>query len=160
MNTLRCTFIAAMSLLLWPSISEAKTYHRSCRFQVMVDIPDTNMTRLTFFGYRATASAGWYIPNTIRVRAYRRAVSCLRASWEGHSYSSLPPECTEASGIVGYDIGSMSQKIRYSGCPAWDYPRSVRVRVRGLIWGNKGCGGSIKLLQSYITLVEGYEINC
>jgi len=160
MKPLHTILLITALVLLVATSAEARTYHRSCNVKAQTVCLDRNMVTVTFDEFTSTGSGGTYIPNTIRLRAYRKAVSCLNAAWGLRDSYGVPPECTEDSGISGFDIGSMNQIIRREACPAWPTLHgTIRVQVRGHISGDYGCGGSVTKKDKIIDLGE-YEISC
>ncbi len=160
MNAFRCACIAAVGLLLCTSIAEAQRYRRSCRVDMTAANQNANQVTVYFERFSASAASNAYIPNTLRLRAYRRAVSCLGAVWDRRHGYGVPPECTAANGISGFDIGSLNQVIRREACPTWSWRGTTRVIVRARISGNKGCGGRRTRRSAIVTLGSGYAISC
>ena len=146
-----------LSLVCLSTAADARTYVRWCdaRFRIVpfesveptLVAPRDNVYTETF---RARASAGWYIPNTIRERAYRRARDCFNSLWDAPNSGSehgVPAQCTNdgGNGIYGFNPSpSLLEDIRNRACHAWRAHRgtTVRVRIIGNVWGDDGCGGS------------------
>ncbi len=156
--------IAVLSAISILSTAEARTYHRSCNaaFRVIPLVAGLDAVRDTVRTetFSARASAGGYIPNTIRLRAYRRARNCLRSAWAdplNGSARGIPAECTNSGGdgVYGFNptpslLGDMANRA----CRAWPNHRGryVSVRITADIWGDKGCGGDRLLERTYFQL--------
>ena len=146
--------IAVLSTICILSTAEARTYHRSCRatfriipFQRGLD-PRSDAVKVELF--YARASGGTYIPNTIRLRAYRRLRNCINSAWAdplNGSVRGIPAECTNSDGVGVFEYNphpSLLEYMKNRACEEWgrDYQNmSVAVRIVADIWGNKGCGG-------------------
>jgi len=156
--------IAVLSAIFIVSTAEARTYHRSCNAAFRV-IPlvvglDTVRDTVRTETFSAKASGGGYIPNTIRLRAYRRARNCLRSAWAdplSGSERGIPAECTNngGDGVYGFNpspslLGDMAKRA----CRAWPSFRGhdVSVRITADIWGDKGCGGNKISKRTYFQL--------
>lgn len=145
---------AVLSLICASTAAEARTYVRWCNasFRIVpfasgLQAPRDNAYTDTF---RARASGGWYIPNTIRMRAYRRARDCINRLWDAPNSGSengVPTECNNngGNGIYGYNpYPSLLEHIQDRACRAWPAHRGhiIPVRIIGNVWGDNGCGGS------------------
>ena len=147
--------IAVLSLVCVIPTAEARTYIRWCSavfriipFATGLD-PVADTVRLEPFSARA--SGGGYIPNTIRLRAYRRARDCINSAWAdplSGSVSGIPAQCTNdgGNGIYGYNPSpSLLGDMANTACHAWgpEYRGMwVPVRIVADIYGDWGCGGS------------------
>jgi hypothetical protein len=145
-----------VSLIGISTAAGARTYVRWCNasfrivpFALGLQAPRDNVYTETF---RARASGGWYIPNTIRTRAYRKARDCINSLWDSPgsgSVNGVPAQCTNngGNGIYGFNpTPTFLEDIRNRACRAWgpEYRgRTVPVRIIGNVWGNNGCGGSV-----------------
>ena len=148
------------ALLLSGSIAEARTYYRSCEVTIYVSNQERNLVTVPVETFTATASAGGYIPNTIRLRAYRKAVSCLTAAWALQDGSGPPDECDEENGISGFGIGSWPHYIASRACPVWSWLGTAYVHVWAHIRGDNGCGGGLFDKDVTVDLGSWYEIFC
>ncbi|MCB1800079.1 MAG: hypothetical protein KDI82_00175 [Gammaproteobacteria bacterium] len=162
------TFLIGAVLLgsiVMSSALEARTYVRWCsaNFRIIPmeagldNVRDT--VRTTHF--RARASGGWYIPNTIRLRAYRRARDCINTAWAdpyNGSVRGVPAACTNSGGNGIYDYNptpSLLGDLANSACHAWGPAyrgRYVNVRIVADISGDWGCGGSTRSKSTFIPL--------
>jgi len=153
-----CALAVAMGAVLSPSVAEAST--RSCHAAVMVTNQQRNM--VTVFVNRFTASASGVGYNRNRRHASDRAASCLQAAW-AHRYEAgfVPAECNASHGISGFNADrGLHHAIGYDACRAWHWSGSVRVHVRGYVWGDKGCSGRGTGRSRFIELASWYRISC
>jgi hypothetical protein len=146
--------ISIVSLIFVSTAVEARTYVRWCNvgFRIVPFAPGLQAPRDNAYtqAFRARASGGGYIPNTIRMRAYRRARDCINSLWDAPqsgSENGIPSECTNngGNGIYGFNPSpSLLEDIRTRACSAWPAyrGRTVPVRIIGNVWGDNGCGGS------------------
>lgn len=148
------------------STAEARTYHRSCNavFRILPLQPGLDIVRDTVRAepFSAKASAGGYIPNTIRMRAYRRARNCITTAWADPLSHSIPAECTNSGGNGIYDYSphpSLLGEMANRACHAWPGHRGryVMVRIVADIWGDNGCGGSRSSHETMIPLEGGVD---
>jgi hypothetical protein len=153
------------------STAEARTYYRWCSasFRILPFAPGLDPVRDTvrMEPFRARASGGGYIPNTIRERAYRRARNCINRAWAdpyNGAVRGVPAECTNSggNGIYGYNpspslVGDMANRA----CHAWG-PRYrgqyILVRVVADVWGDRGCGGHWTRKDAYFQLADRYRL--
>lgn len=159
-----------LALVIGISVSsavEARTYHRSCNavFRILPLEPGLDLVRDTVQvePFYAQASAGGYIPNTIRLRAYRRARDCINSAWADPLSHSIPAECTNSGGNGIYDYSphpSLLGEMANRACHAWGpgyRGRYVMVRIVGYISGDNGCGGSRSSDDIIIPLAGGVD---
>lgn len=162
MNRMSWVVIAALAGLAGCSTAEARDYTRSCNVSISVVNQNRNMPTVIIARFSAMATASTYIPNTLRLRAYRRANSCLNWAWSRRDQSAIPEACTASNGISGYNVRHLGLTISRVACRDWGYARRSRTRVavRGHIWGNKGCGGSRRKTDATVTLATNHLIYC
>jgi hypothetical protein len=142
----------------------ARDYYRSCSGALKVTNSEYNLVTLYVKPFTATASAGWYIPNTIRLRAYRRARSCfdnLSDLFAGLDWDrSL---CEESNGIRGMYPGMGLYNAIVQACarhwPWW--VRDATVNIYGTVWGGKGCGGDRRSTSvAWYPIERNYRVRC
>ncbi len=160
MKSYICKAAILVAALAASGVAEAQDYRRSCEGSILVTNQQRNMVTVKVDGFTATGSGGGYMPNTIRLRAYRHAVACVTAAWAIRDGSGPPPECDEAHGITGFEIGSWPQAIARTACPAWSWSGSVLVDALAHIRGGNGCGGDYGKTSKWIVLGRDYRISC
>lgn len=140
-------------------VANNQDYTRSCTGVYMVTNQNRNMVTIFVERFTATASGGIYIPNTIRMRAYRKALACMQAAWERPYETSIPTECTPSSGINGYETRGLLNAIREAARRDWHWDGNVEVDVFAYIYGDKGCGGERNKTSTHVRLADNYSIN-
>jgi hypothetical protein len=154
-------FVLSLVVGLGPSTAEAD-YTRSCSAKYRLTNAERNMVTAFTQGFSARASDRWYIPNTIRVRAYRRARACLQAGYNNmisDSPSSSVPECDESHGIVNYPRGDVRGQLGNACGGAW-HTGFTSVKVYGSIEGDKGCGGDRRSKSDPWIYLGTIRLNC
>ena len=147
-----------MIVLLSTSAINARTYRRSCKAVFKIVNQNRNMVPVYVEEFSAKASAGRFIPNTIRLRAYRKAIKCMKQAWENESHR--PEECTPAKGINNYETGHLINAVTSAACEKWNWTGRLRVQAYASIRGDKGCGGDRKKKDVQVKLAEWYPIFC
>jgi hypothetical protein len=150
-------------VFLFGSVAQA-TYYRSCHGRVLAYLEEEGVTGpVVVDEFTATGSGGIYIPNTIRLRAYRKAVDCLENAIASSGEGVIPEQCTEANDINGFEIDSWRGHIQDAGCEDWGsrgFTGHLHVTLWGYVSGDNGCGGSYGDTSDYIKLAEWYGIYC
>jgi hypothetical protein len=157
-----CVVMATFAVLMGASMAVARDYTRSCNASITVVNRNRNMTTVVVESFSASATSSSYMPNTLRLRAYRRANSCFDWAWPRRNESAIPEGCRPSNGISGYDVTNLSRTLSRLACREWSMaPRSrTRVDVWGRIWGQKGCGGSRRKTSAAVKLADNYAIYC
>ena len=156
-------FLTSLFLVvLGSSQAYARDYYRSCNGGFKITNTEYNLVTLFVKPFTATASAGGYIPNTIRLRAYRKARSCfdnVADLFAGVGWDSS--QCSSSNGISGWGGGLYNQIVQ--ACRT-DWPwwvRDATVNIYGTIRGGKGCGGDRRSTSvAWYPIATNYRVVC